>query len=194
MATRTNGVRAAGDGAGRPPGLTDYEIIDPGVLEDGPDVQVDLPAVKAEELDLALGKLDAHLALKAKVLDLVHVEVGVDARAEELRLGTKGLEVQALVRGRLDRIAGMIGDAGRGGSSSTAGAVARRLGAAARHAAARRVEEIGEKRRQRRAEKHDATPMAVELADDLGVDLDAVVGSGAEGRITVRDVREAATE
>jgi pyruvate/2-oxoglutarate dehydrogenase complex dihydrolipoamide acyltransferase (E2) component len=58
-------------------------------------------------------------------------------------------------------------------------------------AATRKVKEIGERRRQKRAEKHHATPAAIEAAEELGVDLDTVVGSGAEGRITVRDVREA---
>jgi pyruvate/2-oxoglutarate dehydrogenase complex dihydrolipoamide acyltransferase (E2) component len=32
------------------------------------------------------------------------------------------------------------------------------------------------------------------LADELGVDLDEVEGSGADGRIVVSDVREAAEE
>jgi hypothetical protein len=61
-------------------------------------------------------------------------------------------------------------------------------------AATRKVKELGERRRQRRAARHHATPAAMELADDLGVDLDEVEGSGADGRIVVGDVRDAAEE
>ncbi|HEX8690330.1 MAG TPA: E3 binding domain-containing protein [Solirubrobacterales bacterium] len=58
-------------------------------------------------------------------------------------------------------------------------------------AATRKVKELGERRRERRARKHHATPAAAKIADELGVDLDDVEGSGADGRITVRDVRDA---
>jgi pyruvate/2-oxoglutarate dehydrogenase complex dihydrolipoamide acyltransferase (E2) component len=58
-------------------------------------------------------------------------------------------------------------------------------------AAARKARELGERRRQRRAEKHNATPAAVKTAYEEGVDLDEIEGTGAEGRITVKDVRQA---
>jgi pyruvate/2-oxoglutarate dehydrogenase complex dihydrolipoamide acyltransferase (E2) component len=53
---------------------------------------------------------------------------------------------------------------------------------------------LGERRRQRRAERHHATEAALREAEEAGVDLDDVDGSGAEGRITVRDVQKAASE
>jgi pyruvate/2-oxoglutarate dehydrogenase complex dihydrolipoamide acyltransferase (E2) component len=58
-------------------------------------------------------------------------------------------------------------------------------------AATRKVRELGERREQRRAEKHHATEAAVRLADELGIDLAEIEGSGSDGRITVNDVREA---
>jgi pyruvate/2-oxoglutarate dehydrogenase complex dihydrolipoamide acyltransferase (E2) component len=61
-------------------------------------------------------------------------------------------------------------------------------------AAARKARELGERRRQRRAEKHHATPAAVRIAYEEGVDLDELEGTGAEGRITVKDVRTALEE
>jgi hypothetical protein len=61
-------------------------------------------------------------------------------------------------------------------------------------AATRKLQELGERRRQRRAEKHNATEAAMRQAQELGVDLDEVEGSGAEGRITVRDVQQAAED
>jgi len=57
--------------------------------------------------------------------------------------------------------------------------------------AMRKAREIGERRRERRAEKHNATQAALELAEEAGVDVGEVDGSGAEGRVTVRDVRQA---
>ncbi len=45
-----------------------------------------------------------------------------------------------------------------------------------------------------RAEKHHATQAAMKTAQELGVNLDEVEGSGAEGRITVKDVRSAGGE
>ena len=59
-------------------------------------------------------------------------------------------------------------------------------------AATRKVKELGERRRQRRAEKHPATEAARRQADELGVDINKLEGSGAEGRITVQDVKRAA--
>jgi e3 binding domain len=76
--------------------------------------------------------------------------------------------------------------------------VAREIGHAASEeardlglAATRKVRELGERREQRRAEKYKATEAAVRVADELGIDLTELDGTGSEGRITVRDVREA---
>jgi hypothetical protein len=56
-------------------------------------------------------------------------------------------------------------------------------------AATRKLRELGERREQRRAEKHNATDAALRLADELGVDLADVEGTGSGGRITVKDVQ-----
>jgi len=76
--------------------------------------------------------------------------------------------------------------------------VAKELGAAAADeakdlglAATHKVMEIGERRRQRRAEKHNATDAALKKAEQEGVDVDAIEGTGADGRVTVKDVERA---
>jgi hypothetical protein len=76
--------------------------------------------------------------------------------------------------------------------------VAREIGSAASDeardlglAATRKVRELGERRQQRRAEKYAATEAAVRIADELGIDLADLEGTGREGRITVNDVRQA---
>jgi hypothetical protein len=58
-------------------------------------------------------------------------------------------------------------------------------------AAARKVRELGERREQRRADKYKATEAAMRVADELGIDLASLDGTGSDGRITVKDVREA---
>jgi pyruvate/2-oxoglutarate dehydrogenase complex dihydrolipoamide acyltransferase (E2) component len=59
-------------------------------------------------------------------------------------------------------------------------------------AATRKVRELGERREQRRADKYNASEAAMRLADECGIDLAELEGSGRDGRITVNDVREAA--
>ena len=57
-------------------------------------------------------------------------------------------------------------------------------------AATRKVRELGERREQRRAEKHNATDAALRIADELGIDLAHIEGTGSGGRITVKDVQQ----
>ncbi len=80
-------------------------------------------------------------------------------------------------------------------------AVAKEIGAAATDeakdlgvSAVRKAKELGERRRQRRAEKYNATEAAMTAAEELGIRLDSLTGTGSGGRITVKDVREAADE
>jgi pyruvate/2-oxoglutarate dehydrogenase complex dihydrolipoamide acyltransferase (E2) component len=56
-------------------------------------------------------------------------------------------------------------------------------------AAARKVRELAERREHRRAEKYNATEPALHMADELGVDLAEIEGTGSGGRITVKDVQ-----
>jgi hypothetical protein len=71
---------------------------------------------------------------------------------------------------------------------------AKDLGRAATRKAAEKAHELSERRLRKRADKHDATEAAIGLASELDVDLDEIEGSGAEGRITVRDVKHAAAK
>jgi pyruvate/2-oxoglutarate dehydrogenase complex dihydrolipoamide acyltransferase (E2) component len=81
---------------------------------------------------------------------------------------------------------------------SAAALVAREIGHAASEeardlglAATRKVRELSERHEQRRAEKYQATDAALRIADDLGIDLNDLEGTGSDGRITVKDVRKA---
>jgi hypothetical protein len=271
-----------------------------------PDVLIDVPVVKVDSIHLELDDLAAHVALKAKILELVNLNVGVDAQLGKVSLDIKGVEAQALLKVRLDHVtaivdrvlttvdrnpelvesigkavadvgegaghtlgesgeavedigegtedalgqigqgagqavegvgqgtgqaagnldqvvsnagqavgqagqgagqaAGALGGGGGGGGAleDVAGLLSADHSTRAKEAAKltvkelgvsakEKVKEIGERRRHRKAEEHDATDRAYEVADELGVDLDEVDGSGAHGRITVRDVERAAS-
>jgi len=270
-----------------------------------PDVLIDVPVVKVDSIHLELDDLQAHVALQAKVLELVKLNVGVDVQLGKVSLDIKGVEAQAVLKVRLDHVtaivdrvlttvdrnpdlvksigkavenvgtgaehtlgqsgealehasqgtgdalkgvgqgagdavegvgrgagdavenldqvlanagqavgeagqgagqaAGALGGAGGGAIEEVAGLLSgdhptrakqaakltvKELGVSAKE----KVKEMGERRRHRKAEEHDATDRAYEVADELGVDLDEVEGSGSGGRITVRDVERAASE
>jgi 2-oxoacid dehydrogenase-like protein with E3 subunit-binding domain len=307
----------------------DYTVIDPGEISDTdePDVVVDIPVVKVDELHFELDDLEARISLHAEVLDLVKLSVGVHAELGKVELDIKGVEAQALMRARLDHVTAIIdrvlttldrnpdvlqtiahslepvtegagkavgevgegankavgqigegagsavedvgegaegavedvgggagkavgevgeganravgglgegagqalgqvgglaqlggagggsdggqggGNGGNGGQGVSGGqfakqiakVVAKEIGAAASDeakelglAAGHKAMELGERRRQRRAKKHNATEAALRKAEEAGVDLDRITGSGAEGRVTVHDVERAA--
>lgn len=319
----------------------DYTIIDPGEISDTdePDVIVDIPVVKVDEIHFELDDLEARVALHAEVLDLVKLSVGVHVELGKVELNIKGVEAQALLRARLDHVTAIIdrvlttldrnpevlqsiahtlepvgegagkavgevgegankavgqigegankavgqigegagsavedvgegaggavedvgegaegavkdvgggagkavgqageganqalgqvgalgqlaggggGGGGNGGEgngggnggegvsggqiakqvakliakevATAAGDEAKELGLAASHKAM----ELGERRRQKRAAKHNATEAALRKAEESGLDIDDVEGTGAEGRVTVHDVEKAA--
>ncbi len=69
-----------------------------------PDVLLDVPVLKVEEISLELKDLRVHVSLRANLADLVSVDVGVDAYLDEVKLEIKGVEAQALLKVRLDRV------------------------------------------------------------------------------------------
>jgi e3 binding domain len=306
----------------------DYTIIDPGEISDTdePDVIVDIPVVKVDEIHFELDDLEARVSLHAEVLDLVKLSVGVHVELGKVELNIKGVEAQALLRARLDHVTAIIdrvlttldrnpevlqsiahtlepvgegagkavgevgegankavgqigegagsavedvgegaegavkdvgkgaggavkdvgggagkavgqvgeganqalgqlgalgqlaggGGGGNGGEGNGGGAggqdvsggqiakqvaklVAKEVAAAAGDeakelglAASHKAMELGERRRQKRAEKHNATEAALRKAEESGLDIDEVEGTGAEGRVTVHDIEKAA--
>src|SRR5215211_7869745 len=88
----------------------DYTIIDPGEISDTdePDVVVDIPVVKVDELHFELDDLVARLSLHAEVLDLVKLSVGVHVELGKVELDIKGVEAQLLMRARLDHVTAII--------------------------------------------------------------------------------------
>jgi pyruvate/2-oxoglutarate dehydrogenase complex dihydrolipoamide acyltransferase (E2) component len=316
----------------------DYTVIDPGEISDTdePDVIVDIPIVKVDEIHFELDDLMARVSLHAEVLDLVKLSVGVHVELGKVELNIKGVEAQALMRARLDHVTAIIdrvlttldrnpevlqkiaeslkpvtegagkavgevgegankavgqigegagsavedvgegaegavkdvgkgaggavedvgggagkavgevgegagqavgglgegagqalgglgglgqlagggsggegdggGEGGIGGQGISGGQIAKQVAkivaaeikaAATDEAkelglgAAHKAMEMGERRRQKRAQRHNATEAALRKAEEAGVDVDDVEGTGAEGRVTVHDVEKA---
>jgi hypothetical protein len=282
-----------------------------------PDVLLDVPELRVDSIHFELDDLDAHVALKANVLNLVKLNVGVDVHLSKTKLDIKGVEAELVLKARLDHVTAIVdrlmtsldrnpelvkglsravseigqgagetvdrtgdtakdvgkgaqsalkdvgqgageatgdigegagqavGDVGQGagqavgnldqvvggvgqtvgqagqavggltqGGRPNGGAppaptpselakevaklVAREVGSTASDeardlglAAARKMREVSERRQQRRAEKYEATEAAVRMADELGIDLAELEGTGSDGRVTVKDVRQA---
>src|ERR687890_243228 len=73
-----------------------------------PDVLLDVPVVKVDEINFELNDLRVRANLFAKVLDLVELAVGVDAYLGRVKLVITGVEVQALLKVRLDNVAAIL--------------------------------------------------------------------------------------
>jgi hypothetical protein len=86
----------------------DYSILDPQDLPDGPDVLLDVPVVKVDEIDIEVDDLRAQVAVMAEVRDLVQISVGVDARLGSVELTIEGVEAQALLKARLGNVSRIL--------------------------------------------------------------------------------------
>jgi hypothetical protein len=86
----------------------DYSIVDPKDIPDGPDVLIDVPVVKVDEIDLEVEDLHAQVAVMAEVRDLVKLSVGADARLGKVELKIEGVEAQALLKARLDNVTAIL--------------------------------------------------------------------------------------
>src|SRR5919202_484424 len=73
-----------------------------------PDVLLDVPVVKVDEINFELNDLRVRANLFAKVLDLVEIAVGVDAYLGRVKLVITGVEAQALLKVRLDNVAAIL--------------------------------------------------------------------------------------
>jgi hypothetical protein len=73
-----------------------------------PDVLLDVPELRVDLIHFELDDLDAHLAVKAKVLNLVKLNVGIDVHLSRVKLDIKGVEVEAVLKARLDHVTAIV--------------------------------------------------------------------------------------
>jgi pyruvate/2-oxoglutarate dehydrogenase complex dihydrolipoamide acyltransferase (E2) component len=155
-----------------------------------PDLQLDVPALSVEEIDLEVEDLQVRLSIQAELADLVKIKVGLDAELGELKLGIKGVEAQVQLKARLDNVRTIFSEVlaslehnpqfFREPMSTEA------LGET-NEVSVRSADDVAEYR-----EEPEATEAATRRARELGVDLSGLEGTGAGGRIVVKDVTRAA--
>jgi hypothetical protein len=73
-----------------------------------PDVLLDVPVLKVEEIDLTVEGLRAHVAVLAELADLVKLSVGADIGLDKVELTIKGVEAQALLKVRLEQVRAIL--------------------------------------------------------------------------------------
>ena len=142
-----------------------------------PDILLDIPALSVEEIDLEVEDLKVRLSIQAELADLVKIKVGLDAELGEAKLVIKGVEAQAQLKARLDNVRAIFSE----------------VLASLQHNPQFFRQPLGQA--EETTEQHDqpdATSAARKRAEDLGIDLSGVEGTGARGRIVVRDVTRAA--
>jgi hypothetical protein len=75
---------------------------------DEPDVLLDVPVLKVEEITLTVEGLRAHVAVLAELADLVKLSVGADVELDKVELTIKGVEAQALLKVRLEQVRAIL--------------------------------------------------------------------------------------
>jgi len=73
-----------------------------------PDVLLDVPQLRVDEIILEVEDLRAHVSVQADVLNLLRLSVGADVQLGGVHLEIKGVEAQALLKVRLDKVAEII--------------------------------------------------------------------------------------
>ena len=143
-----------------------------------PDLQLDVPSLSVEEIEREVEDLQIHLAIQAELADLVKIKVGLDAELGEAKLGIKGVEAQAQLKASLDNVRTIFGE----------------VLASLQHNPQffRQPSDTGVVEETERPGEPEATDAAARRARELGVDLSGLQGTGAGGRIVVRDVTRAA--
>ena len=170
-----------------------------------PDVVLDVPTLNVEELDLEVEDLHVRVALQAVLADLVQINIGLKAELGEVKVGVKGIEAQAQLKARLDNVRAIFSEvleslqyspqffrqaletgnqtAGAPQDTSPDTEVVDETGDVSGPPTDGSAGERGEP---------EATEAARNKARDLGVDLASLEGTGSGGRISVRDVTQAA--
>jgi pyruvate/2-oxoglutarate dehydrogenase complex dihydrolipoamide acyltransferase (E2) component len=155
-----------------------------------PDLQLDVPALSVEEIDLEVEDLQVHLSIQADLADLVKIKVGLDAELGELKLGIKGVEAQLQLKARLDNVRAIFSEVLESLQHNPQFFREPMSTEALDETGEVSVRSEGEVAENR--EEPEATEAATRRARDLGVDLSGLEGTGAGGRIVVKDVTRAA--
>jgi pyruvate/2-oxoglutarate dehydrogenase complex dihydrolipoamide acyltransferase (E2) component len=160
-----------------------------------PDVLLDVPDLRVEEVDLEVEDLQVRVSLRAELADLVKIDIGLDVDLGEVKLQIKGVEAQAQLKASLDNVRAIFSEVlaslehnpqffrqALGPTDQTTEAAEETGDTFALHFGGDEELRVGP----------GATKAARKKAEELGMDLSGLEGTGSGGRIVVRDVTQAA--
>jgi hypothetical protein len=75
---------------------------------DQPDVLLDVPELSVEQITLEVDNLQVHLALDARLANMLKLTAGADASIDKVKLDIKGVRAQATLIVRLDNVRAII--------------------------------------------------------------------------------------
>ena len=75
---------------------------------DQPDVLLDVPNLSVEQLSIQVRNLQVHIALDARLANLLHLTAGADASIDDVRIEIAGVRAQATLIVRLDNVRAII--------------------------------------------------------------------------------------
>jgi hypothetical protein len=87
-----------------------------GVPEEPParqdvDVLLDVPELEVEKIKLTVRGLTAHVSVLAELANLVYLQIGVNARLDEVELEIDGVRAKVLLKARLDNVRAILNHA-----------------------------------------------------------------------------------
>ena len=160
-----------------------------------PDVQLDVPDLRVEEVDLEVEDLQARVSVRAELADLVKIDIGLEVELGEVKLQIKGVEAQAQLKASLDNVRAIFSEV-LASLQHNPQFFRQDLGPPDQ------TTETSEETVDTSGPRHDgdderrgrpgATESARKRAEELGMDLSDLEGTGSGGRIVVRDVTQAA--
>ena len=186
--------------------------------DDTPDITLDIPTLNLEEARLQVENLRTRISLQAELADVVRINVGVDAFVENVELDLKGLEAQAVLRADLENVREILVRtleslddnpdlvdsltqlAEATSNKNMEGVAGDFVGEGSREDKGNQKDqeeqEGGEAQEpdKESAAEIEATDAARSKAEDLGMDLTRIKGTGSGGRVIARDVQQAAKQ
>ena len=75
---------------------------------DQPDVLLDIPNLSIGELTIEVAKLEAHIALDARLANLLKLTAGADVSIDQVKIGLKDVQATATLVVRLDNVRAII--------------------------------------------------------------------------------------
>jgi hypothetical protein len=193
--------RPVRDDDGRAEKYDVHAAEDRGESRGEPDVFLDVPSLKVDEIDLEVEDLRVKVSFQADLADLVKINVGLEAELGRVKLKIEGVEAQAQLKARLDNVRAIFSEVLGSlehnpqffrDSSGPADQTTDSSQEATRNAlgAAETIEDAASEEAD--DQEVEATNAAREKAGELRLDLSTLEGTGTGGRIVLRDVQRAA--